>query len=178
MNILVHICCGPCSVYPFEKLAEEGHQLTGYWYNPNIQPYKEYKARLVSLKNLEKVREFDMVYNDSYDLERYLNAVMPDLENRCRYCYELRLTETAKHASENGFDAFTTTLLVSPYQKHVWIREVGAELESRFGVKFLPVDFTPGYREGKQKAYDMGQYMQKYCGCIFSERDRYEKKRK
>jgi predicted adenine nucleotide alpha hydrolase (AANH) superfamily ATPase len=177
MRILIHICCAPCSVYPFDKLAEEGHQLTGYWYNPNIHPYKEYRERLDSLKELEKIKGFEIVYDDRYELEKYLEAVMPDLENRCRHCYELRLTETAKYASENDYDAFTSTLFVSPYQNQALIREVGAAMEREFGVKFLDIDFTPGFRDGKQKAYDMGLYMQKYCGCIFSEKERYEKRR-
>jgi len=156
---------------------EEGHELVGYWYNPNIHPYKEYKERLKALKELEKLRDFEIVYNDSYDLEKYLEYVMPDLEHRCLHCYELRLAQTAIYAKEEGFDAFTTTLFVSPYQNQQWLRDVGSRIREQYGVEFLDIDFTPGYRDGKQKAYDMGLYMQKYCGCIFSERDRYLKKK-
>jgi len=177
MKILIHICCGPCSVYPFEKLIAERNQVTGYWYNPNIHPYKEYRERLESLKKFQKIAGLEIEYYDSYDLEKYLQNVMPDLDHRCMHCYDLRLSQTAAYASENGFDAFSTTLLVSPYQNQDWIREVGEGLAEKNGVEFLDIDFRPGYREGKQKAYDMGLYMQKYCGCIFSERERYEKKK-
>ncbi|MFH1893224.1 MAG: epoxyqueuosine reductase QueH [Candidatus Zixiibacteriota bacterium] len=177
MNILVHICCGPCAVHPFEKLIDEGHRVAGYWYNPNIHPYREYKERLESLKKLESLTRFEMIYFDSYDLEKYLESVMPDLDRRCMHCYDLRLMQTATYAEENGFDAFSSTLLVSPYQDQDWIREVGAAVQEKTGVKFLDIDFTPGFRDGKQKAYDMGLYIQKYCGCIFSERERYEKKK-
>jgi predicted adenine nucleotide alpha hydrolase (AANH) superfamily ATPase len=178
MKVLVHICCGPCSIHPFEKLAEEGHEVVGYWYNPNIHPYVEYKKRLMSLKNLQELHGFEIYYNESYDLEEHLKAIMSDLGHRCRKCYKFRLLESASYAREHDFDAFTTTLLVSPYQKQEWIIEIGKSLEATLGIRFLPIDFTPGFREGKQKAYDMGLYMQKYCGCIFSERERYEKRRK
>ncbi len=178
MKVLVHICCGPCAVYPFAQLIREGHKPTGFWYNPNIHPYKEYRRRLNALKEFEKLSGFDIVYADSYDLEEYLSSVMIDLKRRCLHCYDLRLSKAAEYARENGFEAFTTTLLVSPYQNQVYINEIGNMLERKLGVKFIGIDFTPGFRDGKQRAYDMGLYMQKYCGCIFSERERYEKKRK
>ena len=178
MKILLHICCGPCAVYPFEKLISEGHEVTGYWYNPNIHPCKEYKARLSSLKEFQKLKGYDIVYLDSYGLVEYLQKVMPDLDHRCIHCYDLRLTQTAMYAKENGFDAFASTLFVSPYQNQDWMRDVGFRIQDSLGVKFLDIDFTPGFREGKQKAYDMGLYMQKYCGCIFSEMERYCKKKR
>jgi len=165
-------------VHPFEELARSGHEPTGFWYNPNIHPYKEYRQRLDALRKFEKTSGLSIVYVDSYDLEEHLKRVMTDLERRCWHCFDLRLSKTAEYARDNGFDAFTTTLLVSPYQNHEFIMDVGNKLEQKYGVRFYGVDFSPGFRGGKQKAYGMGLYMQKYCGCIFSERERYEKKKK
>lgn len=164
-------------MHPFEELTSAGHEPTGFWYNPNIHPYSEYKQRLDALKEFEKSSSLDVVYLDSYDLVEHLTRVLADFERRCWHCFDLRLTKTAEYARENGFDAFTTTLLVSPYQNHEFIMDVGTKLEKEYGVEFHGTDFSPGFRDGKQKAHGMGLYMQKYCGCIFSERERYEKKR-
>lgn len=177
MKILTHICCGPCAVHPFDEIVKAGHQPTGFWYNPNIQPYKEYKQRLDALRKFEKESGLEVIYIDDYDLEGHLRRVLTDIENRCLHCFDMRLSRTAEYARENGFDAFTTTLLVSPYQDHEAIMDVGQRLEERLGIQFYGEDFSPGFRDGKQRAHDMGLYMQKYCGCIFSERDRYQKKR-
>ncbi len=178
MRILTHICCGPCLIYPYEKLLREGDQLTGFWYNPNIHPFTEYKQRLDSLVKFQNMQDMEIAFNDSYDLEKFLTLAMPDIQDRCQHCYRMRLTETARHARQQGFEYFTTTLLVSPYQKLDQIRRIGSELENEFGVKFLDLDIVSGYREGRQKARDMGLYMQKYCGCIFSEKERYTQKKK
>ncbi|MBD3380678.1 MAG: hypothetical protein GF404_00635 [candidate division Zixibacteria bacterium] len=178
MRILTHICCGPCLVYPYEKLIEEGEHLTGFWYNPNIHPFTEYKNRLESLRKFQDMKDFEIIYEDRYELETFLALTMTDLQDRCRHCYQIRLTETARRAKAEGFEAFTTTLLVSPYQKLDYIREIGERLESETGVKYLDLDIVAGYREGRRKARDYGLYMQKYCGCIFSEKERYQKKKK
>jgi predicted adenine nucleotide alpha hydrolase (AANH) superfamily ATPase len=178
MKVLIHTCCAPCLVYPLEKLSSEGHQATAFWYNPNIHPYTEYKKRMQSLKEFEKTQGIEVIYRDSYDLEEHLRRIMSDLENRCMECYRLRLEATAECAQENGFEAFTTTLLVSPYQKHDWIKAAGKEMASKYGVEYIHPDFASGYREGHDKAYHLGLYMQKYCGCVFSEKERYQKKKK
>ena len=102
---------------------------------------------------------------------------MQDLENRCgNYCYPVRLAKTAKYAKEHGYDAFSTTLLVSPYQKHELICEIAEKIAKQYDIPFLYRDFRVGFREGQAKAREIGLYMQKYCGCIFSEEDRYRKK--
>ena len=105
-----------------------------------------------------------------------MQAVADDIPNRCvNYCYRARIAQTAKYAREHGFDAFTTTLLVSPYQKHEELKRVCEEMAEMTGVKFLYRDFRVGFREGQKKARELGLYMQKYCGCIFSEEERYQK---
>ena len=96
-------------------------------------------------------------------------------ENRCTYCYETRLRKTAEFAAEHGFKQFTTTLLASVYQKHELIAAAGERFGKEFGVEFLYRDFRPNFRAGNQRARELGFYMQKYCGCVFSEEDRYKK---
>ena len=86
-----------------------------------------------------------------------------------------RLEKTAKYAKENGFDAFSTTLLISPYQDHGLLKKTGDMLSKKYGIEFLYKDFRPGFRYGQNKARELGLYMQKYCGCVFSEEERYEK---
>jgi len=176
MEILIHVCCGPCLTYPLKRLTEKGHKLTGFWYNPNIHPYTEYQNRLEAARYLEWAKVFPMIYEDSYDLVEYLQAVMPHLEDRCRFCYQLRLERTARVAKEKGFEGFSTTLLVSPTQKHELIDEIGEELAKKCEIKFFYEDLRPGYYEGKNMAKELNLYRQKYCGCIFSEKERYYKK--
>ena len=91
------------------------------------------------------------------------------------YCYYVRLEQTAKYAKENGYTAFSTTLLVSPYQNHDALVEVAKMMAKKYDIEFLYRDFRVGFREGQAKARELGLYMQKYCGCIFSEEDRYSK---
>ena len=147
-----------------------------FWYNPNIHPYIEYKTRRDCLKEYAKKVGAELVVKEDYGLDEFCKNVASDIPNRCaNYCYPKRLSEAARYASENGYDAFTTTLLVSPYQKHEIIKEVGEALAKQFGIKFLYRDFRVGFREGQEKARAEGLYMQKYCGCIFSEEDRYKK---
>ena len=172
MNILVHICCAPCFTYPHKILRDEGHEVTGYFYNPNIHPYQEYKSRLNSLERYAELNSARIIYNTEYDIENYLRGAL-SAEDRCRYCYVTRLTEAAKKASAIGFDAFTTTLLISPYQKHDVLSEEGRNVADEYGIEFYYRDFREGYRESREISRSLELYMQKYCGCIFSEKERY-----
>ena len=174
MKLLMHTCCAPCSVYCIDSLREEGIEPVLYWYNPNIHPYMEYKMRRDTLKEYASSIKVETIFNDNYGLRDFCKNVVNDLDNRCsNYCYRVRLEETARFASENGFDAITTTLLVSPYQKHDEIVKIGSEIAEKYGLNFLYRDFRVGFREGQAKARELGLYMQKYCGCVFSEEERY-----
>ena len=176
MKLLLHTCCAPCSVYCIQELREEGIEPTVYWYNPNIHPYKEYEARRNCLKEYTKSINIEAIFEEEYGLKEFCRNTISDLENRCsNYCYKVRLEQTAKYAKENGYDSFSTTLLVSPYQKHEVLKEIGEELAKKYGIEFIYRDFRIGFREGQNKARELGLYMQKYCGCIFSEEDRYKK---
>ena len=177
MKLLLHTCCAPCSVYCIDSLREEKIEPTVFWYNPNIHPYQEYKARRDCLKEYTKSIGVEAIFEEDYGLDNFCKAVVHDLENRCTtYCYPVRLAKTMQYAKENGFDTVSTTLLVGPYQKHEDIRKIGEDLAKKYGVSFLYRDFRIGFREGQNKARELGLYMQKYCGCIFSEEDRYRKK--
>ena len=177
MKLLMHTCCAPCSVYCIEELRKEGIEPTLYWYNPNIHPYMEYKVRRDTLKQYSENIKVQAIFEEDYGLQEFCKNVVNDLENRCaNYCYKVRLEQTAKYAKENGFDGITTTLLVSPYQKHNVIKAQGEEIAEKYRLKFGYRDFRVGFREGQAKARELGLYMQKYCGCIFSEEDRYKKK--
>ena len=176
MKLLMHTCCAPCSVYCIDSLREEGIEPTLFWYNPNIHPFMEYKARRDCLKDYAKMVGVKLLVEEDYGLDEFCRNVINDIPGRCvNYCYRKRIGETVRYAVENGYDAFTTTLLVSPYQKHEELKAVCEELTEAAGIKFIYRDFRIGFREGQAKARELGLYMQKYCGCIFSEEERYKK---
>ena len=176
MKLLLHTCCAPCSIYCIETLRNENIEPTVYWYNPNIHPYQEYKARRDCLKEYAKLINVNAIFEEDYGLRAFCKNVISDLDNRCiNYCYKVRLEQTAKYAKENGYDAFSTTLLVSPYQNHEKLKEIGEKYAKEYGIEFVYRDFRVGFREGQAKAREFGLYMQKYCGCVFSEEDRYSK---
>ena len=177
MKLLMHVCCAPCSVYPVEVLRKEEIEPTLYWYNPNIHPYTEYKARRDALTQYANIENLDVIFEDEYGLDNFCKEAVKDLNGRCvNYCYPVRLRKTFEYAKENGYDAVTTTLLYSIYQKHDYIKKLCEDLSKEFNIGFLYKDFRVGFWEGHDKAKDLGLYMQKYCGCIFSEEDRYKKK--
>lgn len=170
MRLLLHTCCAPCSVYCIDSLRKEGIEPTIYWFNPNIHPYMEYKARRDCLKEYTKRINVDAIFEERYGLRDFCKNVVDDLDNRCKnYCYLVRLEQTAKYAKENGFDSFSTTLLVSPYQNHEALVEIANNMATKYGVEFVYRDFRIGFRVGQAKARELGLYMQKYCGCVFSE---------
>ncbi len=176
MKLLLHTCCAPCSVYCIDSLREEKIEPTIYWYNPNIHPYMEYKARRDCLKEYCEQIGANVILEEDYGLDEFCRQVINDLNNRCsQYCYKVRLEQTAKYAKENGYDAISTTLLVSPYQNHEVLKQMGEEIAKKYGLTFLYRDFRIGFREGQAKARELGLYMQKYCGCVFSEEERYAK---
>jgi predicted adenine nucleotide alpha hydrolase (AANH) superfamily ATPase len=176
MKLLMHMCCSNCSLYPLKTLSSKGIDIKGFWLNPNIHPYIEYKMRIESLQTLEKAWGLDIEYVDDYGLKNFLRAVVNREDNRCIICYTLRLEETAKTAKKMGLDGFTTTLLVSPYQKFDMILEVGKEMSKRYAIPFLFEDFRPGWKETMRLSRELGLYRQKYCGCVYSEMERYTKK--
>ena len=116
MNTLMHICCAPCANQPIAQLREEGISVTGFWFNPNIHPYTEYQARKRTLEDYAREIGMKLVIGGTYDLRPFITAVAGDIDGRCAYCYRVRMEAAAKYAAGNGFDSFTTSLLISPYQ--------------------------------------------------------------
>lgn len=173
MKLLLHICCAPCSIMCIKKLRENNIDVTGFWYNTNIHPYMEYKMRRDTLKRYSEMIDLNVIYKDEYGLRKFTKNTVNIQDNRCRYCYYSRLEEAAKYAKENGYDAFCTSLLISPYQKHELIISVCNSLSKKYDIKFYYYDFRPYFNEGREEAKKLGLYMQKYCGCIFSEEERY-----
>jgi hypothetical protein len=175
MRLLLHICCANCALYPVQKLKKEGAAITGLWFNPNIHPDREYLQRLGAVKTLESLWKMDVLYTGGYGLGEFLDAVGQRRSEgeRCRICYRMRLHEAARTAREFGLDAFSTTLLVSPYQKFESLVEEAREAEALYDVPFYFEDFRPGYREGVRRSRELGLYRQKHCGCIFSEAERF-----
>ncbi|MCL1849413.1 MAG: epoxyqueuosine reductase QueH [Clostridiales bacterium] len=179
--LLLHSCCGPCTIYPLQVLRDEGYTVTGYFDNPNIHPYREYQSRLASYKEMAAMHGLPVKLDEEYRLASFMAALrgyedrvfQAESEERCGMCYQIRMEKTAIACREAGMKLFSTTLLVSPYQRHDLIREIGEAVAQAHGLRFLYRDFRPGFHQGQAEAKAMGLYMQGYCGCIFSEYARY-----
>jgi epoxyqueuosine reductase len=172
-KILLHICCAPCTIYPLKILRGEGNEIGGLFYNPNIHPYLEYKRRLDALTTYAVQEDLTFIREEGYPLEAFFRQVVFREEERCRLCYHLRLSHAAEIGKRDRFDAFTTTLLYSRYQKHDLIREVAEEVAGTQGIPFIYRDFREGWSEGVRISKETGMYRQPYCGCIYSEKERY-----
>jgi len=168
---LLHICCGPCATFTVNTLRAAGAVLTGYWYNPNIHPYSEHERRRESLARFAEQVDLPMIWHPGYEMTAFFHAVhgQEQFGLRCRACYRLRLESTARVAAQQGFEAFSTTLLISPYQDIESIRLIGDELATRYGVSFYWENLRRGFKQHHQLAQDYGLYRQQYCGCVYSE---------
>lgn len=172
-KILLHACCGPCAVFPLQHLKENNFDIMGHFYNPNIHPFTEWQKRMDNFRQYADQQGLRHIIEDNYDLEGFLQKVVHREAQRCRYCYAMRLARTAQVARKGKFDAFTTTLLVSPFQKHQLIKETGEAMAAKYNIPFLYIDFRPGFKDAYLQAKGQGQYTQQYCGCIYSEKERY-----
>lgn len=174
MEVLLHVCCAPCTIYPLSQLRNAGHKVTGYFFNPNIHPYKEFKRRYNSLEDYSKISNLPVTLVKDYGLQQFLQQVVFEEAKRCQICYDMRLTKTVEFAKNSGFDAFTTTLLYSKYQKHALIKEKCEKLSQTHSISFLYNDFRLGWQEGIDSSISLDLYRQPYCGCIYSEQERYD----
>lgn len=173
MNILLHICCANCAIYPVRILREEQHRLTGFFFNHNIHPYQEFCRRRDAVKQYAEAVDLPVLYRDEYLLEEFLANVAASPSRRCDYCYRSRLEETARTAAEGGFEGFSTSLLYSRYQQHETIRDAAEKFSRQYGIAFVYQDFRRGWQEGINASKAMELYRQQYCGCIYSEKERY-----
>ena len=176
MRVLLHICCANCAITPLERLKEKGDDVTGYFFNPNIHPFQEYQKRLDALKQYSEKVGLNVIYRDEYLLEEFLRNVSHQVKERCQYCYKVRLEATAREAKNKGFGVFSTTLLQSSHQNHALIKETGERIAREIGIPFYYEDFRRGWRKGVEVSKAMGLYRQQYCGCIYSEKERFMKK--
>jgi len=176
MKIMLHTCCAPCLIYPFEKLKGMGHEVESLFYNPNIHPLSEYKNRKQAVVDYSHACGISAVYPE-YDPAEFFRQVnlKEAAPERCALCWRLRLKRTAQAAKGKRFDAFSTTLLVSPYQDHGMLKSIGDAVSKEEGVGFYYEDFRPGFRKAHEQARTQGIYCQKYCGCIYSEIERAKK---
>jgi epoxyqueuosine reductase len=178
MNILLHTCCGPCALYPLLRLRAAAHTVTGFFFNHNIHPFQEYVRRLEAAQRMADETSMTLMVRDDYDLEGFLANVAAEPAKRCGYCYASRLRAAAAAAAEHGFEAFTTSLLYSRHQRHEEIRIHGEQAGREFGVAFFYEDFRIGWQEGIRLSKEVGLYRQQYCGCIYSEKERYAPREK
>ncbi|OGP13221.1 MAG: hypothetical protein A2052_08760 [Deltaproteobacteria bacterium GWA2_54_12] len=185
-KILVHICCGPCSIMPLKKNLGDTAEVWGFFHNPNIHPLEEFKKRLAAVKALAGYLELNVIYDEAYSPMSFVKGVrghtgvadgVPPFGKRCEYCYSERLEATAREASERGFDGFTSSLLYSRYQDHESIKRSGIEFARKYGIIFFYEDFRPLWQEGIDESKKLGLYRQKYCGCAYSKIERYSKKK-
>ncbi len=172
-KLLVHCCCCHCAAYTLLSFKEQGDDVSALWYNPNIHPFREHEARRQALMSLTNRFDIPLITIESYDMPAYLKLVAGHVEERCVYCYEMRLRKTADIAIEKGFDAFTSSLLISPWQKHEIIRETGERIAKEKGIPFVYADLRKHYSDSRRITKPLNLYRQQYCGCIYSEYERY-----
>jgi len=163
-------------IYPFSRLKDRGFKIKGFYYNPNLYPSEEYDRRQEALEVLSKDLQLELE-RPKYQESDFSLAIdgKQNTPQRCVICWSLRLRKTAKHAGENGIPFFSTTLLVSPYQNHQMLKQLGEEIAKETGVDFYYEDFRVGFRQAYKEAKAKGLYLQKYCGCLYSEIERCKK---
>lgn len=181
-KLLIHCCCGPCSTHTLEVLKDY-FEITLFFDNDNIDTLDEFDLRL---KELNKVRDnlssASKIVIKDYEPKRYYEAVkgyehLGEFSKRCYNCINLRMSDSAKYAKENGFDFFTTTLSISPYKSSSDINEIGYRLQDEYDIPYLYSNFKKenGYQDSIRLSKELGLYRQDYCGCIYSKLEREEK---
>jgi predicted adenine nucleotide alpha hydrolase (AANH) superfamily ATPase len=172
-NLLLHTCCGPCATYTLEHWRKEGLELSAFWFNPNIHPYLEHQRRFQALEQFLKGAGVPLFQGPGYEMVQFIRRLVGREGQRCGQCFHLRLGRVAEMAKEKGLDAFSTTLLISPYQDHELLKAAGEEVAREKGIRFLYADLRPHFSESRRLSKELGLYRQNYCGCIYSEYERF-----
>jgi predicted adenine nucleotide alpha hydrolase (AANH) superfamily ATPase len=178
--LLIHTCCAPCLTIPVLRLSDK-FSIVSYYYNPNIHPYTEYKTRLEALEKFANLKKISLVFEkfDYASTKKFISTQLKEDEKgkkeRCLFCYEERIKKTVEFALEHGYKIFTTSLLTSPYQYHDEIRSICESYAKKFGLTFIYEDFRKDYKKSIELCKEYDIYRQKYCGCVFSEFERYLK---
>ncbi|MEX1350033.1 MAG: epoxyqueuosine reductase QueH [Desulfobacterales bacterium] len=178
MKVLLHTCCAPCAVYPVKTLRAEGLKVMGFFYRYNIHPYSECLKRQKTLQSYADQIDLRVIFQEGYDIEGFIQNVVYREKDRCNYCYHDRLRSTALLAKRGKFDYFSSTLLYSKFQKHEVIKSMGDAIGKSVGVPFLYEDFRTGWKEGIEGSKSMRLYRQQYCGCLYSEKERFYRETK
>ena len=172
-SVLVHCCCAHCAAYTVGYWRQQGYEVSVLWYNPNVHPYMEHQHRLEAMESLAQEVDLPLIITEGYDVIDYFCQVVEYEPQRCQYCFRLRLLKTAETAHQRGFNAFTTTLLISPHQKHDLLREIGNKISKEKGIDFLYVDLRKRYSDSRHMTKLLNLHRQQYCGCVYSEWERY-----
>ncbi len=190
MKVLLHVCCAPCLSGARIGFEKDDLDVTGYWFNPNIHPWREYDKRMDELRRYQDMDPIEILFENQYPLFTFLDNMLkaiPDRESqdqdgfmnhtekdiRCAYCYRVRMLSTAKAAKRLGFDGFSTTLLLSKYQNHNPLKEVCEKVSIEVGIPFFYKDLRKYWGDSLNRSRKHSLYRQNYCGCIFSEQERY-----
>ena len=174
-KILLHICCGPCAIYPLQELQGKGYEVLGFFYNPNIHPLQEYLKRREGVEQVAEKFGIRVIFPEKeYDPVKYMRRVAFRENSRCLLCAQLRLEKTLSIARRGKFEAFSTTLLYSKHQKHDEIAGLGRDLASGGSLSFVYQDFREGWRQGIELSRKWNIYRQEYCGCLYSEFERFQ----
>jgi predicted adenine nucleotide alpha hydrolase (AANH) superfamily ATPase len=172
-KVLLHICCAHCAAWPVEHWRRQGHEVSGFWYNPNVHPFTEHENRRAAVRDLAQRTGLALIESEGYDMPLWFRRVTGHEDDRCRHCFTLRLEAAARTAKERGYDAFTSTLLISPHQDHALLKTIGEEVAAANGVDFLYADLRKRYSDSRHLTKPMELYRQQYCGCLYSEMERY-----
>lgn len=173
-RILTHTCCAPCLTVPHRRWSGRGYEIVPFFYNPNIHPFREYRERYLAVLDYCEAHGLTLK-TGPYEMERFLQEVSNRVATRCERCFEMRLRAAAAEARRLGIGEFTTTLTVSPYQDQALVRRAGEAAALENGVLFAGEDMTEGYRESVAASREAGMYRQSYCGCVYSEKERYQR---
>ena len=176
MKVLLHICCANCAIYPIKTMRDKGLDVMGFFYRHNIHPYAECLKRQQAVETFADQMDLKVIYQEGYDLEGFIQNVTFRETERCSYCYHARLRSTALIAKRGKFDCYSSTLLYSKKQQHNLIRSIGESIGKSVGVPFHYADYRDGWKEGIECSKQMGLYRQQYCGCIYSEKERFYKR--
>ena len=176
-RLLLHACCGPCATVVAEHFRDLGYEVTGWFFNPNLHPRDEWARREATFEQASRAIALPVLPPGPRMCEcEFLLRLASRGGARCHACYQLRLRETARSAAAAGLEAFSTTLLISPYQQIDAVREIGDTVGREYGVAFAFADLVGRYGESCERSRSLGLYRQNYCGCQFSELERRERR--
>ncbi len=176
-GILLHTCCAVCLEAVFPAIEALGFSARPFFYNPNIHPFREFEKRLRAVEVACDVHKVSLIADREYGLATYLERIAPAGDIRCLECYALRMDRAAREAVSAGIEAFTTTLLVSGHQKHDDVARAGREAAEKHGIEFFYRDWRELMSSGIEAARKRSLYRQQYCGCIWSEYERFGPKK-